>query len=170
MLTVAAIQLAIADDTFVVLDSWWNRDVARSQCDQAKKFMREHHSEVQQGECPVIIGCADNIVAYNACLKDDLGGVVGFEEKLLKQIAASQVCKGIRAVNFKGPQAPNENSIDVYREPHWTLSLDYKPGQEREQWTLQDSKGAISGQGDDHPADLAENVCTILKSHAMKLR
>jgi len=119
----------------ILLDSWWNVDYAKQLC-------------------------KDNNVM---CNPDPVLGVKEFERELTTQFAAQSVCQSIKFVQFINPQEVTSSIEEITKNEHWSLSINYSPEEEKQDWQLLNSKNSANFfQGNETAKQTAINICNIV--------
>jgi hypothetical protein len=149
----------------VVLDGWWNKDYAKATCDQAKNWHQENAKFVAQYGCEAIAGCDALTPILNACALDPTMELRSFENSITTEFAANSRCNGIRLAYFSGSGSHGNNKAlsEAFSGDYWQLMLDYKPGEQKQPWSMVRSGNAsayVEGSGDAHA--IAARACDII--------
>jgi hypothetical protein len=135
-----------ADAPLIVVDSSWNRNLAKQLC-SLPGFRAGLPPDVA-ANCPI----------------DPLAGYLQYEIELITQFASATKCKGIRILTH----VPEDR-----RKSHWGLIIYYQPGEQSAHWDLvapYERKGDpfyLQGTGDQQK--IADDVCTIVTEQGAKL-
>ena len=139
--------LARAEDApLIVLDSAWNRSMARQLC-SLPGFREALPSDVA-ASCPF----------------DPLAGYLDYEGRLITQFASATKCKGIRVLTHKPKDRLNS---------YWDLLIIYHPGEPAQNWKLlalpleRQDVPYLQGTGDQQK--IADDVCSIVTDQGAKL-
>jgi hypothetical protein len=133
--------VAQSNEPVVVLDSWWSVDYAKNMCSRT-----------------------------NACSVDPAAEAMNFEDRLATQLAANRQCSGVFVAKYRGRNFDHDKTTmdALQKRPHWTLIIDYIPGQETQSWWLR-LEGGPHTQGEGDPKEIAGNVCSILTERGAKI-
>jgi hypothetical protein len=133
--------VAESNEPVVVLDSWWSVDYAKNMCSRK-----------------------------NACSVDPAAEAMNFEDRLATQLAANRQCSGVFVAKYRGRNFDHDKTTmdALQKRPHWTLIIDYIPGQETQSWWLR-LEGGPHTQGEGDPKEIAGNVCSILTERGAKI-
>jgi hypothetical protein len=148
----------------LVLDNWWNVDYAKSACQRAGDAGIECNPPAGfelSSEDEAF--CAQAARRKAACMPADPGGGIhDFLARLMTSFGASPGCKGIDVVNYGGPDAPISREAEkAMSATHWSLMLDFDPGQPSQSWTLVGPKSQqLDGKGNE--GEIAGTVCAIV--------
>jgi len=157
--------IAARAEPVVVVDGWWSGDFAKAGCEQAKKYMQENRSLINQFGCDAVTACLDMMPRYTACTVGDPVAVVqNFETDLMSQFAINPACRGATFFRYHGPSVtPSAEQQAEISKPHWALIIDYTVGLSAQSWSLQNNGVATQGEGG--ATKIAADVCAIVMGH-----
>jgi hypothetical protein len=135
-----------ADAPLIVLDSAWNRSMAKQLC--SLPGFRAALPPSVAADCPF----------------DPLAGYLDYESRLITQFASATKCQGIRVLTH----VPEDR-----RNSYWDLLISYYPGEQPAQnWGLiapHERKDAPYLQGAGDQQKIADDVCSIVTERGAKL-
>jgi hypothetical protein len=135
-----------ADAPLIVLDSAWNRSMARLLC--SLPGFREALAPDVAADCPF----------------DPLLGYLDYESRLITQFASATRCKGIQVLTHIPKDRLNS---------FWDLLINYQPGKQPAQnWKLiapLERKDVPDLQGTGDHQKIANDVCSIVTEQGAKL-
>jgi hypothetical protein len=133
--------VAQSNEPVVVLDSWWSVAYAKNICSRT-----------------------------NACSVDPAVEAMNFEDRLATQLAANRQCSGVFIAKYRGRNFDYDKTImdTLQKRPHWTLIIDYIPGQVTQLWWLR-LEGGPHTQGEGDPKEIAGNVCSMVTERGAKI-
>jgi hypothetical protein len=133
--------VAQSNEPVIVLDSWWSVDYAKNMC-----------------------------LRTNACSVDPAAEAMNFEDRLATQLAANRHCSGVFIAKYRGRNFDHDKTTmdALQKRPHWTLIIDYIPGQETQSWWLR-LEGGPHTQGEGDQKEIAGNVCSIVTERGAKI-
>ncbi len=169
VLTACATLAKASDEPIVVLDSWRSHDFAKVRCSDAIGFFKSEHSRINQFGCASVNSCPKLKPAFDACASDPIGGVIDFEDRLATQLAMDPTCKGVQFLRYADPKSIPDNALkNAMESSHWTMTIEYLPGAQKQPWSLQayESKALLIGDG--NPKQIAAQVCFILNDRGVR--
>jgi len=146
--SVALVSLPLAhaaDAPLIVVDSAWNRNMAKQLC--SLPGYREALPPDVAAKCPF----------------DPLAGYLEYEIQLITQFVSATKCKGIRVLTH----VPEDR-----QKSHWGLVIYYQPGEQSAHWDLvapYERKGDLYLQGTGNQQKIADDVCSIVTEQGAKL-
>jgi hypothetical protein len=141
----------------IVLDDWWDVDYAKNACDLLHKGFGPSDEIYNPALKP----------QFEACRVDPAGGLNTFESDLAAQIAASPLCNGVQFARFEGPGSKDRTGAEAMQKDYWGMSLNYQPGDSKQEWAMNHGSVVTSGKGD--PKEIAESVCSIASGRGGRL-
>jgi hypothetical protein len=102
-----------------------------------------------------------------ACANPNYPDMHQFITELETQFSANPRCHGNKFVAFYKPERANNEAAEAWSDPHWTLTIDYKPGLSIQGWSLLDARSRdimdhVLYEGSGGPEKIADNVCSVL--------
>jgi hypothetical protein len=151
----------------VVVDSWWSGDYAKEGCEQAKSYMWENRSLINQIGCQSVTACTDMMPRYLACTTGPDPNVQAhqYEDRLMTQFAINPSCEGATFARYYGSdnKTPSAAERAVLDKSHWALIIDFVVGASKQSWSLQYGREGNLLQGDSETeAKMASDVCAIV--------
>jgi hypothetical protein len=134
-----------ADAPLIVLNSAWNRSMARQLC--SLPGFREALPPDVAARCPF----------------DPLAGYLDYENRLITQFASATKCKGIQVLTHVPQDRLNS---------YWDLRISYDPEQPSQDWQLfapSERKDVRMLQGTGDQQKIANDVCSIVTEQGAKL-
>ena len=169
----SAATLGCRDDgpRIVILDGWWSRDFAAHACAQALSGQGEQGGPIAQAGCEAVQGCPPAMPAMPAmpallaCASDGARTLAKtFDRRVLRALAGEPACAGVTMARHDGPGEQDVGALDLARRPHWTLAVDYRPGLDRQGWTLLSATApSIAADGEGTAGQIARQVCAVVK-------
>lgn len=152
---------AFAADPLVV-DEWWSRDYAKNMCDGAIKEQREDAGIIAQFGCDQVTSCPEFKAISEACVLDERGRVVAFEDALVTSFASNFLCSGVAVYVVTDPKMPKPEVSKVLASPHWSYQTNFKPGSGAQSWQLIHSGTLAYFEGSGDAQSIVQQVCTIV--------
>jgi hypothetical protein len=131
----------------VVVDSWWSGDYAKLGCEQAKDFMRDNRTSINQFGCDAVTACPEVMPRYTACIVggDPAATARNFEDELMTQFSINPSCKGAAFARYYGPYSKVSASTPAAGDARsWSLIIDYVVGGPTQYWRCRTTTTAFS--------------------------
>jgi TIR domain len=156
-----------SQDPIVVVNSWWNVDYAKNSCEHAQTWIKENSKWINQAGCEGVTACPEVMTIFRACVVDPTGRVADFEYELITELSANVQCKGVQLVKFDGPDAKRDKATtEAMLKPHWTVMLDFQPGDTKQPWSV--VQGIVFMKGMGTAKEIAGSVCLIVTEQGAK--
>ena len=160
----------VRSSALLILDSWWNADYARLNCENAKQWSRDNATIISQLGCNNVTSCVEMRALQESCEPNSQDGLTSFENRLVTELASNQDCSGIDVGVYHGPEQTQSN--DWTQKVHWSLSINFFGGKVQQHWQMILSdltrySNYAEGDGDVH--SIAKDVCAILKQKGAKI-
>lgn len=151
-------------------------DVAQQHCDTARGFMKSNASDIKSFGCEQETSCPTMQRWLNTCNGGIEMAAADYRNRIEYAFAFDQKCQGIKFLQNnhaigKDPIKVNTKEVlDVISSwrPHWSLIVDYHPGDQKTSWTLHQypEVKVIGGDEEMDPKDIVAAVCAIIKNQS----
>jgi hypothetical protein len=154
-----------------VLDSWWNEDYAKGECEHALTWYAQNRADIRSFGCTQVAACIELTPVIQDCQlhADPTAEVRDFEDRLTTYLATDPQCKGVRIVRFNDPRGDNAAAGDAMRGRYWMLFIDYMPGAAKQAWGLRGRTSSAFAKGEGDPQAIAAAVCAIATGKGAEL-